>query len=504
LRISIQGSEYEMTAPADRHPPLPALAFTLLLSLLSACGGGGGGGPSGSQLISITVTPATPHITAGLTQQLKATGTYSDSSTNDLTDTVSWSSASPTNATVNAKSGLVTAIAVGSANITATLDSVSGSTTVTTTPPAQGWALAASPLTPRFNGFTVTLLANGTVLMAGGAALSNNGAVESSLSSAEIYNPVTGTWTATGSMTVARENHTATLLPDGTVLVAGGQTCPSTICDYSSTVQASAEIYNPATGSWSATGSMVTASFNRLAMPLPNGTVLVADGYTDCVMGYCGIMLAEIYDPNAGTWSATGSSLYADPLVTTALPDGTVLALGGYSSGFYGATVVAEIYNSGSGTWSSAAVPGNIPSSATLLPDGTVLAAGGYVPCGEVDCVVDGAQLYAASTGIWAPTGGMVYGRVNFTATLLANGTVLAAGGVGCAGASCFEAFSPLASAEIYDPASGVWTPTASMLQPLSGQTATLLGNGTVLVIGGVISSTGNGVNTVSAEIYYP
>jgi hypothetical protein len=489
-----------MNKRADRPPPLRAAAFSMLLVLLSACGGGGGGGASGNQLVSITVTPASPRITAGLTQQLKATGNYSDSSSSDLTETVSWSSANPLNATVNAKSGLVTAIAVGSANITASLNSVSGSTTLTITPPTHGWALAASPLTPRFNGFTVTLLADGTVLIAGGAGLSANGAINGSLASAEIYNPVTGAWMATGSMTVARENHTATLLQDGTVLVAGGQTCPSTICVYTSTVQASAEIYNPATGSWSATGSMATASFSRLATLLPNGTVLVADGYTECAMGFCGTLLAEIYDPNAGTWSATGSSLDADPLVATALPDGTLLALGSA----YGSPAVAEIYNSGSGTWTSAAAPGNASSSATSLADGTVLAAGGDVPCGEVACVVDGAQLYAVSTGTWASTGGMAYGRVNFTATLLANGTVLAAGGIGCAGASCFDAYTALASAEIYDPASGVWTLTASMLQPLSGQTATLLGNGTVLVIGGVVSTSGNGVNTFSSEIYYP
>src|SRR6266478_5596840 len=136
---------------------------------------------------------------------------------------------------------------------------------------------------------TATLLPNGKVLVAGG------GTGVSELSSAELYDPASGSWSPTGSLTTARNDHTATLLPSGKVLVAGG--------DSSSGYLTSAELYDPASGTWSATGSLNTARDNHTATLLPSGKVLVAGGFNSS--GY--LSSAELYDPTAGSWSATGS-----------------------------------------------------------------------------------------------------------------------------------------------------------------------------------------------------
>ena len=155
-------------------------------------------------------------------------------------------------------------------------------------PASGGWTATGSLATGRY-AHTATLLPNGRVLVAG------SWGDEGILASAELYDPASGTWTATGSLATARNLHTATLLPNGKVLVAGGQGI-----DYNPT--ASAELYDLVSGTWSPTGSLAAGRVDHTATLLPDGKVLVAGGYDRDALAS-----AELYDPASATWSATGS-----------------------------------------------------------------------------------------------------------------------------------------------------------------------------------------------------
>lgn len=208
---------------------------------------------------------------------------------------------------------------------------------------------------------TATLLANGQVLVAGG------GTDTPSTATAELYNPDTGSWTATGNMTTPRMDHTATQLPDGEVLVVGGADFSVTDSNGFPEVAASAELYDPGTGSWAVAASMSTQRAGQTATILPDGKVLVTGG----VGGGPGAIVAELYDPDARAWTRAGSTPL-DSETATLLPDGTVLvAFGGRA---------AELYNSGTGSWTATASGSTevgAGATATLLPDGTVLVVGG-------------------------------------------------------------------------------------------------------------------------------
>jgi hypothetical protein len=289
----------------------------------------------------------------------------------------------------------------------------------------------------------------------------------------------------TGSLVQARGYHTATLLPNGKVLVTGGFNGV-----------ASAELYDPASGTWTPTGSLTNGRSQHTAILLPNGKVLVAGG----ISGFFDVPSAELYDPASGTWTPTGSLNQARRSHTaTLLPDGKVLVAGGFfdmPGTILGGNAIssAELYDPASGTWTmtgSLATP-RFQHTATLLPNGKVLVAGGGGNPYGVG-VLESTELYDPANGTWTATGSLANGRAYHTATLLGNGKVLVAGGYG-SGSS--------ASTELYDPASGTWTATGSLVNGRGFHTATLLGNGKVLVAGGGYDSSGHVL--ANAELYDP
>jgi hypothetical protein len=183
---------------------------------------------------------------------------------------------------------------------------------------------------------TATLLADGRVLIAGGRTVGPGGGLGDDVASAEVYDPATGKFTPTGSMSRPRESHTATLLPDGRVLVAGGDTAQQVATSTNGDTSSSAELYDPTTGTFSPTGSMIKGLSVHTATLLSDGRVLIVGGPS--------YNSAELYDPKTGTFSQIGDLLkMLDPVSATLLADGRVLILG--SDTWAAGPPSAELYN---------------------------------------------------------------------------------------------------------------------------------------------------------------
>jgi hypothetical protein len=190
--------------------------------------------------------------------------------------------------------------------------------------PSQTWSSAGSTSTFRI-GHTATLLPNGKVLVVGGV---NPISQQEQKATAELYDPGTGTWSSTGSLAEGRANHTATLLPNGKVLVAGGVSILDGSPEISTPLTVSTELYDPGTGSWSLTGSPASGRYRHTATPLPDGKVLVAGGAI--LFESLHTVSAEVYDPGTGTWSSTGSMAVGRTSHTaTPLRNGKVMVVGG-------------------------------------------------------------------------------------------------------------------------------------------------------------------------------
>jgi len=327
--------------------------------------------------------------------------------------------------------------------------------------PATGAFTAAAPMPEARNGHTATLLPNGKVLVAGGSDASG------ALATCRLYDPRTGAWAATGSMATARREHTATLLQGGKVLVAGGQN--GTPPGY--TALSRARYYDPATGTWAATGALGSARAGHAAALLEDGTVLVAGGQTRWFpLPALYTATANVYEPGTGTWSATGSMGTARRSFTlTRIPGGLVVAAGGRNST---ALSSAERYNVSNAGWGGAGSLGAARSghAAALLPDARILLAGGMDGTGAA---VGSIAEYSPGTNAWAEveTGGA---RADHTATLLPGGRVLVVGG---------ERSGWLSDAEIVDRMNPAWTTVGTTWGRADG-TATLLPNGKVLLLG--------------------
>jgi len=339
-------------------------------------------------------------------------------------------------------------------------------------------------------GHTTTLLSNGKVLVVGGW-VPGYGTKTCSTSAAELYDPATGKWTATGSLAEGRAEHTATLLPDGKVLVAGGYGHN----DVNLHTAFSAELYDPASGTWTATGDLAIPRRYFTATLLPNGKVIAVGG------GYPNT--AELYDPATGIWTATGSPALSRHFHTaTLLANGKVLIAGGrgvHVAGIGGserAPASAELYDPATETWTTTGnlIEGRMWHTATLLPNGKVLVVGGK---GSDVYSRASVELYDPSNGTWANTFSHAAERENHTATLLQNGKVLVVGGAN-------RGKLPT-NAELYDPATGTWTTRGSLAYGRIHPMATLLHDGRVLVVGGSTKDKEwNYTTLASVELYGP
>ena len=322
------------------------------------------------------------------------------------------------------------------------------------------WALT-KPLNERRSGPTLTLLPNGKVLATGGY-----NSAHGPLSSAELFDPVSQTWTNTGVMNSVHLHHTATLLPNGKVLIAGNCNGSNDVAKWvnekaeNGTVTqvtqvahfppwllagtndfASAELYDPATGTWKRTASLKQPRGHHTATLLTNGSVLVVGGKN--AQG-APLSSAELYDPDTETWTEVG------------------------------ALELARGYH-----------------TATLLTTGQVLVVGGQDAKGNP---FSEAELYAPATRQWRPTRGMLFPRSYHTATLLTNGQVMVAGGS--------SGTDSLRFVELYNPATGAWSRARPMATARNWHTATLLKDGKVLVAGGVRASWSDPLS--SAELFDP
>ncbi len=331
--------------------------------------------------------------------------------------------------------------------------------------------LNSSTLEPRIS-HTATLLPNGKVLIAGGRSCDVDDCFGPRLSSAELFDPATETFSATGSMSFARDGHTATLLNNGTVLVTGGGDPGdgSGADDYTT-----AEVYDPATGSFTRVGDMTQGRTQHTASLLGDGRVLIAGGSVDVNgFGLFPSKTAEIYDPATQSFSPTGD-MPKEAVFHTAsvLLDGTVLIMGGDGNTCPGAGTSIAIFDPASNTFSAGP---NLASprarhTATTLNDGRVLITGGVDPCDSsvFAAAYATAVVFDPATLSFSSEKFMREPRFGHSATLLAVGKVLVVGSM----------------AELFDPATGSFALTGDPNVPGGGgRRATRLSDGRVLFVG--------------------
>jgi hypothetical protein len=320
----------------------------------------------------------------------------------------------------------------------------------------------------------VTLTA-GAIALAGDRLRPSPGPSESadpSQSGAPSASPIPvagpgGVWIPIGSMDTPRAGHDAVRLLDGRVLVlggSGGEFDPAT-----------AELYDPVTGTWSATGNMLNIRDGFAPVVLLDGRVLVGD-VVDGSNGNLDLYGSELYDPAAGTWTATGPMVGDSPgEAPTVLRDGRVLVVGGDRP---------QVYDPASGTWTATGRMNDqgFHTTTALLSDGKVLVAGGsgFEAINNDYHAVDSAQVYDPVTGSWTAIANM-RAKASLTAALLQpDGKVLVVGSL------AYWTFPARLHAEVYDPATGTWTalaqPTGSNGSNGFNKIEALLSDGTVLM----------------------
>lgn len=321
---------------------------------------------------------------------------------------------------------------------------------------------------------SAVVLRDGRVLVVGG------GVGQIPVAATEVFDPNTGQWSATGSLTLSRRGVAAVLLPDGRVLATGGRAedgGPSAIAD----------IYDPPTGRWTATAPMSSGRLGHSLTVLPDGRVLAAGGTTSSTAPTSGTQSvrpdasAELYDPATGKWTATAPMAAARfEHTATLLADGRVLVAGG--QGPDGPLASSEIFDPAISAFIRSNDMGEARTNqaAVRLADRSVLVVGG---AGGVDGDLSSAsaEVFEPNRGAWARVGTLAQDRTGETATLLLDGRVLVAGGESVSRGTRRS----LSSAEIYEPGSKSWRSAGAMACPRSEQAAALLGDGSVLVVAG-------------------
>ncbi len=396
-----------------------------------------------------------------------------------MDDRVTWAVAEGNiGGTITADGKYTAPVQLGQYHVVATSvahPSVAGTVSVVVTD--AGFTATGDMTVVRFD-HTATRLPNGEVLVVGGGSSSPLEYAETA--SAELYDPAKGTFTPTGKMTTARRWHTASLLNSKVLIVGGGGDGG---WDYFPVD--SAELYDSATGQFTPAGKMQTARLSHTATVLNNGKVLIAGGYKPEEV----LATAELYDPTANAFTATGSlNEPRSSHTATLLPDGRVLVSGGW--GYDGVCTSAEVYDPATGGFTSVGAFPRVSHTATLLNDHRLLIAGGesWRWPQEETTYYDDVQFFDPATGQFSLAAKMSGYRFLHTATKLLNGQVLLVGGLSNGGET--------SSAELFDPSSPKVLITGSMAKPRSGHTATLLLDGRVLVTGGS--------GEKSAELYTP
>jgi hypothetical protein len=336
------------------------------------------------------------------------------------------------------------------------------------------------------NYHTAVLLGDGRVLIVGGF---NGGFLPSTetdvLASAEVWDPATRLFTPAGSLNEARYGFTATLLADGRVLVVGGGTNP-----HASSPPAefpTAEIWDPATASFSAAGSLADGRVGHRGILLADGRVLVVGGRRNDPGNQQEIRSAEIWDPRTESFSGAGQGPAGS--LELFLIDGQVLAVGTPITG--GFSMGVQLWDPSEGSFSHIGRLLHSFGRATLLSDGRVLVVGGNRGGGLEAHVFDPAEFYSSSAGQLIGQGENLDG---FTATLLLDGRVLIVGGG--------TEFGPALAAQVWDPATSSFNLTGQPAEGRGLHSATLLGDGRVLIVGGTTAD--GSIGSATAEIWDP
>lgn len=346
-------------------------------------------------------------------------------------------------------------------------------------PPSGVWIPTGS-LTIGRHTHTATKLNDGSVIVVGGSAQGTfNGP---GLTSVERYYPSSNTWIVGPSLHQARQGHTATLLPIGQVLIAGGQDGP--------TFLASMELYDPNTNSWSLTTPLNQARYNHATILLHDGRIVVIGGFN---ANEGTLAAVEVFNP------ADNSVAQMPPMNTPRnghsailLDDYRILVIGGFNQS-QSWLASAEIYDPVSGTWSATSplFAHGVAHSTTRLADGQILVVGGAFGSGPPG-ISDKAEIFSPASGTWQAVASLSVTRHAHTASVLSDGRIMLAGGDDGGG-------QRHNSVEIFDPHSGSWSLTAAMIDARSSHSATVLDNNTILVAGGFSSSA---TSLASAELF--